>query len=392
MRDYMDSITQIQTLLQNYYRAFWIPTSIYQGNDCLVSYVPIAIPFDTAYQHLIAQSILRRESLSYIENAGIMIGSVQISNSDIRVLVGPVSSIPCNSRYLDSLLTYYDLPLSSKTALRHWLTHTPSTNGARFLAMLRFLGNILNGTDMAPVDADAFMVQEPSRPSESSDRDPDMLHNSQQMEEQLLSAIEAGDQTRLLQLLMQLRVDNLAFGNTGDSYIQNLRNIAITVTVLSSRAAIRSGMDYEQALTLSDQYIYSVNLLESEKDYYPMIGSIMMDFCEQVRKVRQYGHTSVLTNSVISYVLANLYHKPTVAAVAEHLRYNPSYISHVFREDMGIPLKTWIQEQKIKEADRLLNVEHKRISEVAAALGYSSASHFQTAYKQVMGHTPGGKK
>lgn len=43
---------------------------------------------------------------------------------------------------------------------------------------------------------------------------------------------------------------------------------------------------------------------------------------------------------------------------------------------------------KVAEARRLLRFTDQELGEIAALLGFSSQSHFQTVFKQITGETP----
>lgn len=60
-------------------------------------------------------------------------------------------------------------------------------------------------------------------------------------------------------------------------------------------------------------------------------------------------------------------------------------LSDSFSEEEGITIEKYIIEQKIKRTKELLKEGELSLSEIAAALGYSSVQHLSTQFKKVVG-------
>ena len=59
-----------------------------------------------------------------------------------------------------------------------------------------------------------------------------------------------------------------------------------------------------------------------------------------------------------------------------------------FKQEVGVSLTRYVQQEKVAEAKRLLRFTDQELGEIAALLGFSSQSHFQTVFKQITGETP----
>lgn len=71
-----------------------------------------------------------------------------------------------------------------------------------------------------------------------------------------------------------------------------------------------------------------------------------------------------------------------------HFGYNEKYISHLFKELSGMPLKHFIVKTKMDEANFLLTDTNLDIKVIASRLGYPDAHNFARAYKQYTGLSP----
>ena len=158
-----------------------------------------------------------------------------------------------------------------------------------------------------------------------------------------------------------------------------------------SRTAIYYGADHEYSFALSDYYI---NLLETKQSltelvelYYEMIGMY-----RELIQTRSFTNYSVPVQTAMKFIQANLYAPLTVADVAKSAHLVPSHFSRVFGEEVGLSPSDYIEQQKMKEAARMLEAQEGNVLEIAEALGYCSSSHFIQRFKKIYGVTPGKYK
>lgn len=386
---YLTSLNEISEVLQRFYRAFRIPVSLYTCGRLQTSYVAIAFEPDPASLYL--KNILTADNKNasgtfYTAHHNIFCGIVYIPKTTHYIVIGPVSSIPPTPEQCTLILSDIGLPFTKKRELLYWLRKTPLMSRDRFMSLLRFLDYIINGHDEYPVDAD--MIEITSVPEEPREVFSEVYHNTQELETLVLSAVRHGKREELLTLLMQVNYLNASTGITSKESLRSLKNIFVTSVALISRTAISAGMDYDYALTLSDAYIRDMENETSERNIPPLIGIMMLDFCTQIADLNKPQECSPLTVAILDDVQRHLHDTLTVDAIAHRLERSCSYISHTFEKDMHTPLKRYILQQKIKEARYLLTTTKHTISEISVLLGFSSQSHFQTAFKRITGQTP----
>lgn len=74
----------------------------------------------------------------------------------------------------------------------------------------------------------------------------------------------------------------------------------------------------------------------------------------------------------------------SIASFVDKVALSPSRLSHLFKEQMGMPLKSYIQFHQMKTAFLAL-LCGKNITEAAMLSGFDSPSHFATVTKKMMG-------
>lgn len=389
----LSDLDEISEILQRFYRAFRIPVSLYANDQRQKSYVAIAFEPDPAalyLKNLLTSDHKNNNRTYYTVHHDICCGLVEIPETGSRILIGPVSSIPPTPAQCEDILSDIGLPFSKKRELLYWLKKTPILSRDRFISLLKFLDYMINGYDAAPSDAD--MIEITDAKQEPREISPEVYHNTLELERLILDAVEHGKRDDLLELLMNVTYVNASIGVLSSSSIRILKNAFVTSVALVSRAAIRGGMDYDYALTLSDTYIREMENENNEANIPPMIGLMMLDYCTQVAGLNKPQDCSPITLAILSDVSCHLHDSLTVADIARRLSRSCSYISRVFEKEMHVPLKQYIIRQKVKEAQYLLTSTQKPISEIAALLGFSSQPHFQTVFKRVCGKTPGEYK
>ena len=90
---------------------------------------------------------------------------------------------------------------------------------------------------------------------------------------------------------------------------------------------------------------------------------------------------------IMRYVEKNFSENISVKDIAQEFSYNSNYLSHMFKNQIGMPLKEYIITVKMKKAQTLLADGKSSLSEVAMLCGYDSVSSFCRTLKKHTGNT-----
>lgn len=107
------------------------------------------------------------------------------------------------------------------------------------------------------------------------------------------------------------------------------------------------------------------------------------------------GHESVVfaeeaadrLSEIKDYIIEHIDDQLRVKNIAEHFELSAPYLSQYFKKSTGFTLSQFMTTQKMKLAKQLLK-EGYQVTDVAMRLGYSSASHLITTFKEATGTTP----
>ncbi|MFH5184065.1 helix-turn-helix domain-containing protein [Paenibacillus sp. TAB 01] len=91
---------------------------------------------------------------------------------------------------------------------------------------------------------------------------------------------------------------------------------------------------------------------------------------------------------VIQYIHNHIYDDISLAQAAETVRMSPSYLSRLFKKELGVQFLEYVQECKIKEATRLMDESGMTVSDVASKIGYSERN-LTRMFQKHLHMTPG---
>ncbi len=93
-------------------------------------------------------------------------------------------------------------------------------------------------------------------------------------------------------------------------------------------------------------------------------------------------------NDIIDYVKLTIRQKVKVSDIAAYFGYNEKYLSHLFSNIAGLPLKQYILQEKMELAKFILTDTNDTISNIALSLNFSDNHMFMKTFKKVVGLTP----
>lgn len=381
---------KLEKILSYFYHSTKIPVGYFDETGCIRSYVPVVFKPDIAYCYL-ENSIDKAKGLGYAVHHEVFVGYVCFAG-DKYILLGPVSERVVSFEQCADILKELEVNLSKVREMEYLLSKIPVMNRSRFLWTLQFLNYLLNDDfELKAKDVSGQEILKGSGLSEIDEMNYDAVtesHDTQEVERQIMAAILAGKDKELMEILTQLTDAPLSSGRLAGDSLRATKDTFIASVSVVSRLAVYVGMDYELALTLSDMYIRKAETMTTIEEVIIAIGSMMLDYCCRIKKLKQYEGSSILTIKVMDYIRRHIREAILLEDMAGELKYSVSYMSATFKKDTGMALKQYLQQEKIEEAKYMLLQPEAAIVNVAEALSYSSISHFQASFKRISGMTP----
>ncbi|MBO1625954.1 helix-turn-helix domain-containing protein [Bacillus arachidis] len=171
------------------------------------------------------------------------------------------------------------------------------------------------------------------------------------------------------------------------SQLRSRKNHAIAAITLGTRAAIEGGISPETAYTLSKLYIQNLEELKESKAIYQFMIQALCDLIEEVEKGNELKYSKTI-NACRNYIFTHLYEEISLSQLAEFVSMHPNYLSVLFKKEIGVSLREYIQREKIEEAKKLICYTKYSMSEIYTLLNFHDQSYFIKIFKRFTDMTP----
>ena len=91
---------------------------------------------------------------------------------------------------------------------------------------------------------------------------------------------------------------------------------------------------------------------------------------------------------LLAYIEKNLSRRLTLTELAGEAHLNPSYLSHLFAQKMGVPLIAYCNRRRIRQSIDLIWSTDYSVSEIADKVGIGDVSNFSKTFKRTTGFYP----
>lgn len=110
--------------------------------------------------------------------------------------------------------------------------------------------------------------------------------------------------------------------------------------------------------------------------------------CREFDQQRPQAPLDNRIHRACQFISDNLSKELTVDDLSRVACMSSSRFSHLFRKQMGIPIRQWIEDQRISLARQLLLTTDLAVSQVAQYLGYQDALYFSRVFRKNLGLSP----
>ena len=127
---------------------------------------------------------------------------------------------------------------------------------------------------------------------------------------------------------------------------------------------------------------------EDIADLHDLINSSMDEINARVTELSLQKEDYEVTENIKRYIQKNIDTKLTLNDVAQFAGFNPNYLSTFFKQKTGQTLSYYINDQKMKYAQKLLETGSYKVKEVSERVGYDDAFYFSRCFKKYFGYSP----
>jgi len=204
-------------------------------------------------------------------------------------------------------------------------------------------------------------------------------------EKRLMHAVSHG-MLHQAQLLMSHITAAVLEQRTADP-LRNAKNYGVVCNTLMRKAVEAGGVHPLHIDKLSDTLARQLEKLHTVDEVLNMYNKMVHKYCLLVKNHSMQGY-SQLVQRVILRVETDLTADLSLAAHAAHLNVNPSYLSTLFKKEMGVTLTEYVNRQRVEHGIFLLNATDLLIQTIAQYCGMPDVNYFTKTFKKVTGKTP----
>lgn len=203
-------------------------------------------------------------------------------------------------------------------------------------------------------------------------------------EKRLTWAIMTGSEAEARKLLNEI-LGYIFFASANN--LDSIKIRAMELAVVISRAALDGGVDANSVYLTNPQYISDFFALDTIEDVCFSLTKLLRKFSEETFNLSKVKHIDLLSRS-ISYIRTNYMHKITLDDVAEYVFLSPSYLSKLFKDELGTNFNSFLTSVRIERSRILLMSDELSIAEIAELSGFFDQSYFNKVFKRETGVTP----
>ena len=116
------------------------------------------------------------------------------------------------------------------------------------------------------------------------------------------------------------------------------------------------------------------------------LGSILFEIQEQEQEERAQDVIGLIQKHINDNI--HIQDELSLIRLADLVHFNPSYLSRLFKQVVGMNISDYISDIRVKKAKQMLENPGIKISSVAESLGYGTATNFTRFFKKMTNMTP----
>jgi len=319
---------------------------------------------------------------------------LRIPGHDTLLICGPVLFEEMRPPRINDIAARIHLPQDLYSVLESYYLRVaafpaPSVYYSIFLA----LGNHLFGENQYEIlyqnqnDMDEWYetYSHQYRSAKDSLMNIEMIEMRYALEARILEAVFHANETKAMTLVSLLT--SVTFPRRLTDELRDYKNYTIAFNTLFRKKAEEAGVHPIHIDLCSNQHVQLIEQITCKEQCHAVWSKIVLDYCRLIRKhtLKDY---SLQTQKIITYINSDLTADLSLKAMSEWLNVNASYLSTLFKKEVGIPLTDFVNKQRIEHAKKLLIATDLPTKTIAQQCGIPDVYYFSRLFKKRTGVTP----
>lgn len=312
-------------------------------------------------------------------------------DSGARLAVGPFLLEKVPDSFITELVRRGKIKLRCKETMQRYYASLPLISRQRFFYAGRLMEEIFihDAHEKAPLsysETTAAFIQPEYYRQTHDYRAQQFRHSPYHVEQEICRAISGGDSVGAHRILNE--INSRPRARLAGTALRSLKNSVICSCCFMTRAAISGGVSADEAFTLSDAYIQTIESCQDIRELLGLESEMVSGFTNSVNNAKGRRYSSAVSQA-ISFIEAHLCEAISVQSVADAVYLSPSYLSAIFSRETGETLHSYIVRRRIEESSYFIRSSSDPIADIASFYQFSSQSHYVRSFRELMGVTPG---
>ncbi|MCK0470513.1 AraC family transcriptional regulator [Halalkalibacter sp. APA_J-10(15)] len=175
---------------------------------------------------------------------------------------------------------------------------------------------------------------------------------------------------------------------------QDLNNSLIRVEDKANLTQIESSLLKIKQLLSHSRESFSINnrFVESK------VKHLLVELLFEINHLSQLPIAEILTKKntsdrqieyMLAWIMDHYMEKISLDRLSQEFKLNKHYISHLFKQSVGMTVMEYVMSCRIDHAKFMLEMEpYKNISDISMDVGFESSAHFSRVFRQKVGLSP----
>lgn len=217
----------------------------------------------------------------------------------------------------------------------------------------------------------------------------ELFHRAPDVEYSFYAAVKNGDMDNVIENCKKdAFIDLKGTGILSRNSLNNIKYHFVVTAAMLTRYCIDGGLEPEQAYRLSDFYILKMDSCTTIRQVADLHHEMAKDFTGKMILKKKNNIISKPITQCVDYIYSHIKERITIAELAQYTGLSESYLSRLFKQNLGVSISDYIREKKIEKATHLLKYSDKSIIDISTYLSFSSQSHFIQTFEKFTGLTP----
>ncbi|MGG6310383.1 response regulator [Paenibacillus macerans] len=205
----------------------------------------------------------------------------------------------------------------------------------------------------------------------------------QNMEKALEIALDTADEVEAIEALKGFWEETLTKTESSDEF----HEAVLFMNGFFTRMIQKRGWTLKQVLGEDTRFFQNVNLLGTKTQTWSLMERTVKQIVAFMKEQRKTTSHQVVRD-MLNLLNEEMDQEMTLHTAADRLYINSSYLSRLFKQEMGVAFSDYVLERKMDRAKSLLLEGHK-VYDAARLVGYRDVSYFTKVFRKYWGANPG---